>query len=211
MAGEQVNLSEPGLRALCEAGRIDEAASAALRLYGAEIFGFLLALSRGDEDSAGDVFSLFSEQLWRGLPAFNWHSSMRTWAYAVARNASRAHRRAAQRQARRSVALSDCPAVAEMAAAIRSETLSFLRTERKNALAELRDELPEDDKTLLILRIDRELSWPDLARVFLGEEGATPEALGREAARLRKRFQIIKQRIAQLGHKRGLLPGAVGR
>src|SRR5690349_16952146 len=105
MRQEQVNLSEAGIRALCEAARLDEAATAALRLYGAEIFGFLLALHRGDEEGASDVFSIFSEQLWRGLRGFAWHSSMRTWAYAVARNASHAHRRAAQRWARRNVAL----------------------------------------------------------------------------------------------------------
>jgi RNA polymerase sigma-70 factor (ECF subfamily) len=201
---------EATLRALCDAGDVDGAATGAIRLYGAEIFGFLLALHGGDEDAAGDVFSMFSEQLWRGLGGFTWACSLRTWAYVVARNASRTHRRAARRWAQRRVPLSVCSAVAEMADRVRTETLSCLRTERRRDIDRLREELSEEDQALLILRVDRDLAWLDLARVFLGDAPASPEALQREAARLRKRFQLIKRRLYELGRKRGLLPEREG-
>jgi RNA polymerase sigma-70 factor (ECF subfamily) len=54
--------------------------------------------------------------------------------------------------------------------------------------------LPEMDRMLLILRVDRELSWRDLARVVLGGS-PTPVELEREAVRLRKRFQLVKERL----------------
>lgn len=206
MQRDQVDPQEAGIRALAEAGDLDGAATEAIRRYGAEIFGFLLALHGGDEDDAGDVFSTFSEQLWRGLGGFAWACSLRTWAYAVARNASHAHRRAARRQAQRKVPLSGCAAVTEMAARVRTETISYLRTERRHEIVRLREALSEEDQALLILRVDRELSWLDLARVFLGEGAASLEALQRESARLRKRFQLIKRQLLHLGRERGLIP-----
>src|SRR6516162_8285452 len=59
------------------------AADAAMRGYGREIYELLAALHRRDDDAA-EVFSLFAEGMWRGLPSFSWRSSFRTWAYAVA-------------------------------------------------------------------------------------------------------------------------------
>jgi RNA polymerase sigma-70 factor (ECF subfamily) len=210
MDRDQIDPREAEVRALWEAGDLDGAATEAIRRYGAEIFGFLLALHGGDEDAAGEVFSTFSEQIWRGLGGFAWACSLRTWTYAVARNASRAHRRAARRWAERRVPISGCPAVAEMAARVRTETLSFLRTERRTEVARLRESLSQEDQELLILRVDRDLAWLDLARIFLGDGGATPEALQREAARLRKRFQLIKRRLLELGRQQGLLPEREG-
>jgi RNA polymerase sigma-70 factor, ECF subfamily len=59
-----------------------------------------------------------------------------------------------------------------------------------------------------VLRIDRGLSWSDLARVLHeGEEDAAldDEALAREAARLRKRFQLVKDKLREMAKKEGLL------
>src|SRR4051812_338588 len=136
---------EAAIRVLCQAGDVDGAATAAIRLYGAEVFGFLIALDAGDDDGAGEDFSIFCEQLWKGLAGFAWACTLRTWAYAVARNASRARRRAAHRRAARFVPLSSCPAVAEAEARVRTETLSYLRTDRRREIAALREALSEDD------------------------------------------------------------------
>lgn len=198
------------IRARWEAGDHDGAATEAIRRYGPEILGLLLALHGGDEDAAGEVFSMFGEQLWRGLPGFAWSCSVRTWAYVIARNASRGYRRAQRRREQRAVPLSDCPAVIEIAAKIRTETLSYLRTERRHEISRLRDSLPEEDRALLILRVDRDLAWLDLARVFLEDDAPSPQALQRESARLRKRFQLIKRRLLELGRARGLLPEGEG-
>jgi hypothetical protein len=51
------------------------------------------------------------------------------------------------------------------------------------------------------LRIDRDLAWRDIAKIL----GAEDDALDREAARLRKRFQFVKERLHALGKARGLI------
>jgi RNA polymerase sigma-70 factor (ECF subfamily) len=201
--------AEAEIRARCRAGDLDGAASEALRLYGAEIFGFLIATHKSEAD-ANDVFSMFSERLWKGLGGFEWSSSLRTWAYVVARNASHRFLRDRGRRNKREVALSTSAHFAEVATKLRTDTLNYLRTESKTAVQKLRDELPPDDRTLLILRVDRDLEWTEIARVFLSssEDGApVPDESGirRESARLRKRFQLVKDRLLKLGRERGLI------
>src|SRR5438552_14485913 len=88
---------EQELRRLTSRGDHAGAATLAIRDYGAEIFGFLLAFHR-DHDHAAEVFAQFSERLWRDLPGFRGESSFRTWAYALARHASLNDRRDARRR-----------------------------------------------------------------------------------------------------------------
>jgi RNA polymerase sigma-70 factor, ECF subfamily len=198
---------EEAIRARAKAGELDAAAALTIELYGGELFGFLLAIHDHNEDAAAEVFSTLCVQLWRGLETFRWKSSLRTWAYAVARNASHTYRRDQKRRTRRLIPLSTCAAVAEVEAKVRTETISILRTDRRDEIRRLRDELPEDDRTLLILRVDRDLSWQELAVIFLGDsEASPPETIARESARLRKRFQLVKQRLHTMGKERGLFP-----
>jgi RNA polymerase sigma-70 factor (ECF subfamily) len=96
----------------------------------------------------------------------------------------------------------------EVVAVVRTETASALRTEKRTKLQALRDELSVDDRTLLILRVDRDLPWDEIARAFLAdpEAVADEDRLRREAARLRKRFQLVKGRLAERAREEGLLP-----
>lgn len=193
---------EADVRRRCDAGDHDGAATAALRGYGREIFGFLVALHKSEED-ASDVFSLFSEALWKGLPKFAWQCSLRTWAYTIARNASFRFKKNAQRRAKGQVGDS---LVEELAQQIRTETRSWLRTEQKDKFAAIRATLPEEDQTLLILRVDRGLQWEELARIMMGDEADIDDAkLKTESARLRKRFQLVKEKLVELGKKTGLI------
>ena len=60
--------------------------------------------------------------------------------------------------------------------------------------------------------VDRQLAWTELAQV-LHEDEATSlvgEALKREAARLRKRFQLVKERLYEMGRREGLVPEGSG-
>lgn len=186
---------ESEVRALCEAGDHARAATVLLRGYGPELYGFLAALHRGDGD---DVFGELSMDLWRGLPAFRWDSSLRTWAYTLARNAS--HR--SRRKHRREVPIDDH--VAELAAEVRTRTKSFLRTEVKSKFAALRATLPVEDQELLILRVDRGLSWNELA---IALNDVAPDDVAREATRLRQRFSVLKKRLLELGRREGLIGG----
>ena len=187
------------LRRLCEGGRPTEAATLAIRRLGPELLRFLTHALR-DETRAGDAFSLFAEDVWRGLPGFRWESSFRTWAYLVAR-------RAAARQARGekargvNVPLSEAGPLSQLVAEVRTHTQSVMRNERRNALDQLRDELDVDERMLLALRIEREIPWPEIAHVLAEGEDVTVAA-----ARLRKRFQLLKDRLKKRGRELGLVP-----
>ena len=197
---------ERDIRGRAEARDLAGAVTAALRGYGPAILRFLMAFHR-NEAAASDVFSLFTEGIWRGIEAFDWGCSFRTWAFAVARRASLRYRRDEGRRARRQIPLEAHADLSAIEDQVRSRTLSFLRTERRNRFAELRDALPEDDRALLILRVDQGLAWNDLARAMQDDE-AEPlagDALKREAARLRKRFQLVKERLLEIGRSEGLV------
>jgi RNA polymerase sigma-70 factor, ECF subfamily len=183
---------EQAIRAACQREDWQTAATLALRGYGPEVLGFLVGLANSDQRGR-EIFSSFCEDLWRGLPGFAWDCSLRTWLYVVARHACSRERRAERRRPR-GMPLSQAPAVAEVAWQVRSGTHTYQRTEVKQRVRRLREALPEMDRMLLILRVDRELSWRDLARVVLGGS-PTPAELEREAVRLRKRFQLVKERL----------------
>ncbi len=194
---------EEDVRAACERADLDVAATLAIKGYGPEILGFLTALHRSEAD-ASDVFSLFCEKLWKGLGAFSWQSSLRTWAYTIARNTSHRFRTQGKRHAGAAL---DSSAVEKVVQEVRTATLTFLKTEQKDRFAALRESLDDEEKTLLILRLDRGLSWEDLARVMLEESTAEPsrDDLKRESARLRKRFQLVKEKLLEMGKRAGLV------
>jgi RNA polymerase sigma-70 factor (ECF subfamily) len=103
-----------------------------------------------------------------------------------------------------------------MAAQARTTTAAFRRTSTKDRVRALRDRLEPDDQLLLVLRVDRGMEFREIAAVLAdGEEGSTSarsasaepgEAqLDREAARLRKRFERVKERLRELAHEAGLI------
>jgi RNA polymerase sigma-70 factor (ECF subfamily) len=82
----------------------------------------------------------------------------------------------------------------------------MLKSEVKSRMAELRQHLPPDDQALLVLRVNRRLDWREIAHIMLdGAETADDAVLAREAARLRKRFQLVKERLRELAQAEGLL------
>src|SRR5215469_5037648 len=79
---------EQRIGACLDRGDVKQAATEALRGYGPQILAYLSGVLRDDE-AAAEVFSEFSEDLWRGIGAFRRESSFRTWAYRLAWNAAR--------------------------------------------------------------------------------------------------------------------------
>jgi RNA polymerase sigma-70 factor (ECF subfamily) len=208
MSDPRADEVDAAVRRRLDDGDSDGAATAAIRAYGPAIFSLLASLHRSEQE-ASEVFSLFTEGLWRTLGTFAWQCSLRTWVYAIARKSSLRYRRDARRHGARVTALPEGSEVALLAEQIRTETLPFLRTKARSRIAQLRDALPPDDQMLLVLRVDRGLAWNELATVLRGEDEAPLEgdALKREAARLRKRFQLVKDELRELGRAEGLLDG----
>ena len=73
-------------------------------------------------------------------------------------------------------------------------------------LAAIRAALDDDERALLVLRVDRQMSWNDVARVMASDDdGDSDGQLAKVAARLRKRFQSVKETIRKRAIATGLI------
>jgi RNA polymerase sigma-70 factor (ECF subfamily) len=140
----------------------------------------------------------------RSLAGFRWQCSARVWAYTLARHAASRYARESRRHRAAHVPLSG--ALAEIAEPIRTATLVSARTETKSRLRLLRERLPAADQALLILRVNRALTWTEIAQVLLHDvETADQALLAKEAARLRKRYQAAKDKLLTMALAEGLV------
>lgn len=185
-------LVEDALRARLAAGDVLGAVAGAIDAYGAEIHGWLAAVLR-DRDAADDVFSALSADVVQDLAAFRWECSLRGWMYRLGRYRLIAWRRAPHRRPERNLPLSS-PDIDAAVQRARSTTAPWLQTDVKAAVARLREGLGDDDQTLLILRVDRDLPWRDVAQVMDEPEAA-----------LRKRFERVKARLRALAREAKLV------
>lgn len=183
-------VAELEIRQRFDAADMTGAMQLALEAYGDELYGFLVGLSH-DRSFADDVFGATCERLWRALPKFRWESTLRTWAYTIARNEFLALRSSPQQ--RREVPVSEIPGLHETAVQIRTRTPVHQRSEVRERFAQLREELAPDDHMLLGLRLEQRMSWDDIARVL----GQTEDP-ARATAVLRKRYQRLKERLREL-------------
>ena len=71
----------------------------------------------------------------------------------------------------------------------------------EDRIVRLRSQLDADEQTLLTLRVDKNMEWRDVALVWLYDGRETPhseEDVARETVRLRKRFQLLKDKLRAL-------------
>jgi RNA polymerase sigma-70 factor (ECF subfamily) len=195
---------DAAIRRAFDAGDLELAATRALEAHGSEILSFLVARLRSMSEGQ-EAFSMFAEDLWRGLPAFGWRCSIRTWTYALARNAANRHVAVAQRRPERNLALSQAGSVSQAVERVRSATQIHQRTDVKDRVRALREQLEPDDQMLLLLRVDRDLSWRDTAIAMCSEQELDDAAIEREAAKLRKRFERVKADLRRMAQEAGLL------
>jgi RNA polymerase sigma-70 factor (ECF subfamily) len=185
--------TERAIRERLDAGEHDAALTLALRAYGPELLGFLY-MRLGDTESAREAFAWLSEGLWRGLPGFRAESSVRAWAYAIARNVAARYVDRELRLVHAAVPLSQLSRESALAVVMPASTSLDARVER------LRAQLSDEERTLLTLRVDKHLDFREVALVMLydGEHLPDEDALVREATRLRKRFQLVKDKLRKL-------------
>lgn len=197
-----VDEADQELRALVESGDLEGAATRFMERYGGDILAFLVVRLK-NQSAASDVFSEFTEDFWRGLEKFQWRTTLRSWGYTLARNAANRFQRSRHRRESRLVHPSR---IRDHAHNRRSSTAPYLRTEVKKRMRALRVRLPVEDQTLLVLRIDKGLSWNELAVIFSGEGDGMEEAeMRRWAGRLRQRFATVKRRLRTLAQEEGIL------
>ena len=196
---------ESRIRAHCEAGDRKKAATALLEGYGRELLSFLIA-HLSDRDAASEVFSQFTEDLWRGLDGFRWQSTARVWCYTLVRHAASRYIKDSRRRRGRQVSLSRAGPLSAIEQKIRTATLAAARTETRSRVAQLRESLPAEDQTLIILRVNRKLDWKEIAQVMVSDgETVADDVLAKEAVRLRKRYQLAKDKLRRLAEEQGLV------
>jgi RNA polymerase sigma-70 factor (ECF subfamily) len=169
----------------------------AIRTYGPELVSWLVAVLRNEAD-AHDAFSWLSVELWKSMGRYDGRCSMRTWCYMLARHA--AARVRGRKSAKHELLVSSIPSVAHAVTHVWNTTQHRERRER-DSYTELREQLAEDDQTLLVLRVDRGLPWRDIAHVLLGEDASDAE-LAKKAATLRKQFERVKQQLRTAGGRK---------
>lgn len=191
------------VRAAVTRGDLERAATLVIRRHGSEVHGYLAALAHHRHDVIQEVFSVFCEALWRGLPSFEWRSSLRTWLYAVARNCFLQLERKASRRPEQRLGTGTAQQLADE---VIEGSRRMIEAERTSALNELRAQLDEEEQTLLILRIDRGLGWSEVAEVLYGPEHEADEAEREKTrARLRKRMARIREKVHELAVARGFV------
>jgi RNA polymerase sigma-70 factor, ECF subfamily len=184
---------EESVQGLLARGEEKEAATAALRALGPEVLGYLEKVL-GDPDDARDVLQQFAEDLWAWLPSYR-GGSLRAAAYRIAWHAAARFRREAWRRKRERMRTT----MASRMAASMTSPESRLATSPQDRLERLRASLDPEERTLLILRVDRELSWNEVAEVLSGEGDPV------DSAAVRKRFERVKDKLARLAKEEGLL------
>ena len=198
---------EQRIRAAAEQGRLPEVARLGLEAYGADVLGYLVAVARSDSDGS-EAFSIFCEDMWRGLPDFRFDCSFRTWSYTLARNALSRLKRDEGVRGRRELPLSQAPEVMRAAERVRTTTQLHMRTEVKSRVAQLREALDSDDQTLFILRLDRRLPWREVVQIMVGRTDLDDAELRKEAAKIRKRYERAKERLRKLVEQDDQLAGS---
>ena len=206
MTAEELVVVEDRARALHAQDSMREAVTILLEAYGRELLGFLITRLR-DHDAAREVFGDFAVDLWKGFPAFRWECSARVWCYTLARHAASRHVQQQRRRSAHSVPLSNAGPISEIAERVHTETSIALKTETKSRISQLREQLPIDEQTLLILRVNRQLRWEEIAQVMLFDRVVESAELKAGAARLRKRFQQAKEKLRRMALEAGILDG----
>lgn len=184
---------EDDVRELLSRGEEKKAAAAALRAHGPEVLGYLENVL-GEADDARDVFQVFAEDLWKWLPSWK-GTGLRAACYRIAWHAAARFRREAWRRRRERMRTT---MASRIAASIRSPE-SRLASTAGDRLARLRASLDPAERSLLTLRLDRELSWTEVAEILTAEGDPV------DSAAARKRFERVKEKLSKLARDEGLL------
>jgi RNA polymerase sigma-70 factor (ECF subfamily) len=179
--------TEARIAGLLDAGDLKAAATRAIQEYGPEVLGYLFAIVR-DGDLAADAFSRFAEDLWKGIGGFRRDSSFRCWAYRIAWNAACDELDDPYRRRGRRLMTSEVSGLVE---AVRSGSAEFLKPQAREELDRLRASLEPEEQALLTLKVNRGLSWREVAQAL-----SRPGRPLTEAA-VRKRYERIKRKLTR--------------
>jgi len=188
------------------AGQLEQAASLAIKEYGPGVLGFLSAVLR-DNAEADEIMAMVCLDLWAGLTTFRAESTFRTWTYALARHAYLRYRKRRGLQRRMESPLSQLSWLSALHQRVRTATSPFLRSEARDAISRLRSQLSPEEQTLLVLRVDRGMSWDEVTGVMAPPECGAADRRKVSVA-CRKRFERTVKKLRHLASEAGLLEEA---
>lgn len=178
------------VRRLVNEGSQREAADLLLARFSPELRPFLHRLL-GDTALADEAHSATCERMWRGLATFRWECSLRSWSYIIARREASRCRARHVRARGHETTLSAAEQVAQA-----GNTAATISTAARDQLEQLRTTLTDEERDILVLRVERGLAWKEIAASFLDENDLDPEVVAREATRLRQRFRSIRVTVS---------------
>jgi RNA polymerase sigma-70 factor (ECF subfamily) len=122
-------------------------------------------------------------------------TKLRGWVYAIAHRAALAILRENKRH--------ENEELDDAATAIQQDPKTWWRrTSNKATLRDLIDALPLSLKTLMVLRLDRELGWDEIAEAL----GTTDQGTPMTAANARQMFSRVKDQLTKAFRDQGALP-----
>jgi len=177
---------EERIAAALSRGDVDGATTEALRGHGPDLLRCARALCRSQDD-ARDVFAEVALRLWKALRTFRPETTVRALGYRLVRHAAADFYADGFRRRRATLSSG---LVSRLAQSI--HTSSKVSLERKAGLyADILAQLTQEEKSLLFLKVDRRLSWDEVADA-LADDGRSVNPVA-----LRKRFERLKEKIAR--------------
>lgn len=153
-----------------------------VRLHQRMVYGLALSLTRSHQDAEEITQTVFLKT-WRGLDRFRGEASLSTWLYRLTRNACTDLSRQ-NRKRQEDLSLED-PALAALSdrSPLPQETAE--QRERRKALLTALEKLPEDSRTVLLLREVEGLSYQEIAQTLGLSQGTVKSRLSRARRALR--------------------------
>ena len=180
-----------------EAQRWSDAVGLLVQAYGNDVLRFLHGFLR-DSDAAEEVFAQMSLRLCEEVPRFRGECTGKVWFFYKARYAALDWVRSPRRRRERRLETREMSRVHAMVEQVRTNTRPFMKTEVKDKFELLRAQLDAEERMLLVLYKYQEKSSQEVAEAMSSpEEVWTP-------AKVRKRWQRLKSKIAKMAKQQGL-------
>jgi len=165
-----------------------------VRLHWPAVFRFALASLR-DRDAAQTLTQDCFMRVWRGRRSFRGGSSVKTWILRIAVNLVRDHVRNSRLRfwKRTAAAALDIQTAGERIAGEQlSSEARLLREERIRAIWEVGRNLPEQQRTVFLLRFVEDMDLLEIAAVMGLKEGTVKAHLFRAVQAVRERLGGIE-------------------
>jgi RNA polymerase sigma-70 factor (ECF subfamily) len=154
--------------------------------YEAPLFGYVLGMVR-EREEAEDVLQETFLKIMRSLGRYREQGSFRSWLYTVASNLCRDHLRKRSRHEQLARERLQVGSSAPDPEAV------FERSESSQLLSRLVDELPDEQREVVLLRVRSDLSFREIARLQGCPLGTALGRMHLAVKKLRRGFGLDRQ------------------